>query len=385
MSRTFAAIVGLASVAVIGGACAPGLSPSQNSAIVPSPAAGTAIDEADVRRILSALADDSMQGRLAGTAGADRAAAYIDREMRSIALTPAGDSGYYQKVALAVTGNSLSVLDSFDALAALPTDQRRIGYNMIGAVRGSDPVLRDQIVVIAAHYDHLGIGMPVNGDSIYNGADDDASGVTAVLEIARSMIAGPRPRRTMVFIATTGEEEGILGTQWYVKHPEFPLSKMVAEMEVEMIGRPDSLAGGPGKGWLTGYDRSTMGDMLKAAGVPIVPDPYPQMHFYERSDNIVFAQMGIPAHTLSSYNLHSDYHRPSDEVSRIDFAHVTAVVRAGAMAARFFRTVPRPRGNRAGNPCPTIDARYRFIPTEPVGETHHGSLDHRETHRVTTT
>ena len=290
----------------------------------------TAITEQDVRRILSSLADDSMQGRLTGTPGANRAARFIDREMRSIGLMPAGDSGYYQKVPLAA---------------------RRIGYNLIGVVRGSDPVLRDQVVVIAAHYDHLGIGAPVNGDSIYNGADDDASGVTAVLEIARSLIAGPSPKRTVVLVTTSGEEEGILGMQWYVAHPEFPLSKMVAEMEIEMIGRPDSLAGGPGMAWLTGYDRSTMGEMLKAAGVPIVADPYPDQQFFERSDNIVFAQMGIPAHTLSSYNLHSDYHQPSDDIGKIDFAHVTAVIRAGAMAARILADGPAPMWKAGGKPA----------------------------------
>ncbi|HZK78394.1 MAG TPA: M20/M25/M40 family metallo-hydrolase, partial [Gemmatimonadaceae bacterium] len=274
--------------------------------------ADSVINETDVRRILSALAADSMEGRLTGSPGADRAAAFIDREMRSIGITPAGDSGYYQKVALAMKPGGccrqaeMVVLDSMGALAAYPESARRIGYNLIGVINGSDPVLRDQIIVIASHYDHLGIGTSVNGDSIYNGADDDASGITAVLEIARSLATGPRPKRTVVFITTTGEEEGILGTQWYVVHPKFPISKMVAEMEVEMIGRPDSLAGGRGKGWLTGYDRSTMGDMLKAAGVPIVADPYPQMHFFERSDNIIFAEMGVPAHTLSSYNMHTD-------------------------------------------------------------------------------
>jgi hypothetical protein len=354
VARIFRKVFALASAAAIVGACASSSSLAQNPAPTPSVSASSAISEIDVRRILSTLADDSMEGRLSGTPGANRAAAFIDREMRSIGLTPAGDSGYYQKVALAATGSAhtLSLLDSLGALAALPPEQRRIGYNMIGVVKGSDPVLSNQIVVIAAHYDHLGIGKPVNGDSIYNGADDDASGVTAVLEIARSLTSGPHPKRTVVFITTTGEEEGILGTQWYVKHPEFPLSKMVAEMEVEMIGRPDSMAGGPGKGWLTGYERSTMGDMLKAAGVPIVPDPYPQMHFFERSDNIVFAQMGIPAHTLSSYNLHSDYHQPSDEVSRIDFAHVTGVIRAGAMAARILADGPAPTWKPGGQPPP---------------------------------
>ncbi len=142
--------------------------------------------------------------------------------------------------------------------------------------------------------------------------------MTAVLEIARSVTRGTAPKRTLVFVATTGEEEGTLGTEWYVAHPKFPLSSMVAEMEIEMIGRADSLAGGSGKGWLTGYSRSTMGEMLKAANIPIVADPYPAQHFFERSDNIVFALMGIPAHTLSSYNLHSDCHQPSDDVNLID-------------------------------------------------------------------
>jgi Zn-dependent M28 family amino/carboxypeptidase len=245
--------------------------------------------------------------------------------MQSIGLAPIDSGGYFQVV---------------------PT----FGSNVIGVLPGSDSVLRDQIVVIAAHYDHLGIGDPVNGDSIYNGADDDASGVTAVLEIARALKRGPPPKRTVIFIATTGEEEGVKGTEWLVAHPEFPLSKMVAEMEVEMIGRPDPKAGGSGKGWMTGYDRSTMGAMLKAAGVPIVADPYPQMDFYERSDNIVFAQMGIPAHTLSSYNLHKDYHSVFDDVNRIDFAHVTGVIRAGAMAARLLADGPVPTWNPGGRP-----------------------------------
>lgn len=320
--------VSLLGIAIGVGACASVPSTAQSTAPAASSQNVSAINETDVRRILSSLAADSMEGRLAGSPGADKAAGFISREMQSIGLSPAGDSAFYQSVP-------------------------KLGYNVIGVLEGSDPGLRDQIVVIAAHYDHLGTGEPVGGDSIYNGADDDASGVTAVLEIARALKTGPLPKRTIVFIATTGEEEGIIGTEWYVAHPKFPLSKMVAEMEVEMIGRPDSLAGGPGKGWLTGYDRSTMGEMLKAAGVPIVADPYPQMHFFERSDNIVFAQMGIPAHTLSSYNLHKDYHTVTDDVNRIDFSHVTEVIRAGAIAARLLSDGPVPTWKAGGRPAPS--------------------------------
>jgi Zn-dependent M28 family amino/carboxypeptidase len=275
--------------------------------------------------------------------------------MKSIGLVPAGDSAYFQKVPFASTTSTngrerLTLLDSMSALAGVPVAARRISYNVIGTIPGADPVLKDQFVVIAAHYDHLGIGPAVNGDSIYNGADDDGSGVAVVMSIARAIKAGPPPKRTMIFMTTTGEEQGIRGTRWYIRHPVAPLSKMVAELEVEMVGRPDSLAGGRGKTWMTGYERSTMGDMLKAAGIPIVPDPYPAQRFFERSDNIVFALAGIPAHTLSTYNLHEDYHQPSDEVSRIDFTHLTEVALAGARAARLLADGPAPQWKPGGQP-----------------------------------
>ncbi|HVD59380.1 MAG TPA: M20/M25/M40 family metallo-hydrolase, partial [Gemmatimonadaceae bacterium] len=182
--------------------------------------ASDAITESDVRRILSTLAADSMEGRATGTPGANKAARFIASEMKALGLTPAGDTGYFQRVPFVSGGRrGVSLVESFDALAKLPEADRRIGYNMIGVIPGIDPVLKDQVVAFAAHYDALGIRTPVNGDSIVNGADDDASGVTTVLEIARAFASGPKPRRTILFIATTGEEQGILGTQWYVAHP----------------------------------------------------------------------------------------------------------------------------------------------------------------------
>jgi len=225
-----------------------------------------------------------------------------------------------------------------------------VSYNVIGYLGASDPALKDEVVVIGAHYDALGIRPAVNGDSIVNGADDDASGVTAVLEIARALARGPAPKRTIVFLLTTGEEQGILGTRWYVKEPAFPITQTVADIQIEMIGRPDSLAGGSGKGWLTGYERSTMGEILKAGNVPIVPDPYPAMRFFERSDNIVFARLGIPAHTLSSYNLHKDYHTPGDDVDKIDFAHMTGVITAAVEAVRLLANGPTPQWKEGGRP-----------------------------------
>jgi hypothetical protein len=342
----------------------------------PAPRQGGGTTPADVRRILSALADDSMEGRASGTPGAQRAARYIGGEMKKIGLEPLGDSGYFQRVPLAIDSvkptrvmrdpkdsthrirvpidgplrGALVVHASFAELDSLPASRRPPTVNVIGVIRGSDPALRSEYVLVDAHYDHLGIGRPVKGDSIYNGADDDASGVTAVLEIARQMMNGPKPKRTVVFAAMMGEEVGLLGTNWYIAHPAIPLDKMAANLEIEMIGRPDSLAGGVGRAWLTGYERSNMGEQLAAAGIPIVPDKRPEQQFFQRSDNIAFARRGIPAHTLSSFNLHGDYHQPSDDISRVDFVHMAGVVNAGAKAVRILSDGPKPEWKPGGRP-----------------------------------
>ena len=311
------------------------------------------VHRADIVRQLSALADDSMQGRMTGSRGAVMAARFIAREMRAAGLAPAGDSGFLQRVPVgAADGNGRhSWLVLLDHFSTAPDGFHRVpALNVVGVLRGSDPVLRDSVVLVDAHYDHLGIGKAVHGDSIYNGADDDASGTVAVLEIARALAHGPPLRRTVVFLATTGEEVGLLGTRWFVSHPVVPLARIEANLEIEMIGRPDSLAGGPGRGWLTGYERSTMGAMFTRAGLPIVPDRRPAQHFFARSDNIAFAKRGIPAQTLSSFDLHDDYHEPSDEVSRIDFDHMTALITAAASAVRLLANDPAPVWLKGGRP-----------------------------------
>lgn len=246
----------------------------------------------------------------------------------------------------------LTVLPSMAVWDTMPAAARRTGRNVVGVIPGSDPKLKNEVILVMAHYDHLGIRGPgVNGDSIYNGADDDASGTTAVLEIARALKQGKAPKRTVVFATMTGEEMGLLGTNYFIANPPFPLKTMVAGFEIEMIGRPDSLAGGAGKAWLTGYERSTMGDMLKSNGIAIVPDPRPSQNFFQRSDNYAFARMGIVAHTLSTFNLHTDYHRPSDEADAFDFDHMTAVIKAGAQAVRHLADGPTPTWHEGGKPA----------------------------------
>ena len=307
----------------------------------------TAVSEAQVRRLESALADDSMQGRLTGSEGGARAARYIAEQLHDAGLRPMGDSGYFQRVPVSATDSGIELRTSFSDNAP---GRHETAVNVIGLLEGSDSRLKGEIVLVDAHYDHLGIGAPVHGDSIYNGADDDASGTVSVLSVARALAAGPRPKRSVLFVLTTGEEEGLLGTRWLIAHFPLSMDSVVANLETEMIGRPDSLAGGEGRAWLTGYDRSTMGAMLRRANIPIVADPRPNEHFFERSDNIAFAMRGIPAHTLSSFNLHADYHQPSDDLSRIDFAHMTSVINSAVRAVRLLADGPLPVWNPGGRP-----------------------------------
>lgn len=198
-------------------------------------------------------------------------------------------------------------------------------WNVIGVLRGSDPKLQKQAVLFSAHLDHLGIGNPVNGDSIYNGADDDASGVTAVLELARVLGSGPKPKRTVLFALFGSEELGGLGSQYFREHPPLPLHEISANLEFEMIGRPDTAVAAD-QLWLTGWERSNLGPVLAAHGARLVGDPHPKEQFFMRSDNYELALKGVVAQTISSYGLHADYHQPGDEVSKLDFKHMDTAI-----------------------------------------------------------
>ena len=309
--------------------------------------------------LVSALAHDSLEGRSTGEPGSVKAATIIAREMSRAGLEPAGDSGYLQRIPVAIGTRVVNdrevrvplLAASFAALDSIANAKRRPAYNVIGRLRGADSALAREHVLIGAHYDHVGIRTPIEGDSIYNGADDDASGAAAVLEIAGLLARGARPRRTIVFAAWTGEEVGGLGARWYIDHPVLPLGEVVANLEIEMIGRPDSLAGGRGKAWLAGYERSTMGTIFATAGLPIRPDKRPSQNFFQRSDNYPFAQRGIVAHTLSSFNLHADYHRPSDEAERIDARHLAAVINVAAQAVRLLADGEKPVWKPGGRPA----------------------------------
>jgi hypothetical protein len=312
-----------------------------------------------VRTLLSVIAADSMEGRYVWSPGSHRAAKYIAEQMGAIGLVPGGDSGYFQRIpgAADATGR-VRRLPKLSDLDSVPADRRRVTVNVVGLIPGKGWNGPDSTILVDAHFDHIGmVGagqcQPTGEDRICNGADDDASGTVAVLEIARLIKRmGRQPSRTLVFAATTGEEAGLVGTRYYIDNPARPLASMAANLEIEMIGRPDTVAVGVGRAWLTGFERSSMGEMFQFNGLPVLADMRPSQQFFRRSDNIAFAQMGIPAHTLSSFNLHTDYHQATDDVSKVDFNHMSTLINIAARAVWVLSEAPAPQWYPGQRPCP---------------------------------
>ncbi|HEX5886698.1 MAG TPA: M20/M25/M40 family metallo-hydrolase [Pyrinomonadaceae bacterium] len=263
------------------------------------------IKEQNVRAQLSFLASDAMQGRGSGTTYERIAAEYIGSQFRQFGLEPAGDT------------------DSAGAKTFVQRVPLQSGFtwNAIGVLRGTDP--SGQAIMLSAHLDHLGVNEALTGeDKIFNGADDNASGCVAVLELARVLAAGKRPRRTVYFICFGSEEKRGLGSRHFIDNPPAPLTQIVANLNFEMLGRPDTKIP-PGMLWLTGFERSTLGPELARRRASLVADPRPEQRFFQRSDNYPLALQGVIAHTISSFGLHTDYHRPSDDLSKIDFPFMT--------------------------------------------------------------
>jgi peptidase M28-like protein len=306
-----------------------------------APRTKTTVSEKSVRKHMEALAGDEMRGR--GSASADELAAakYIASQMKLLKIKPAGDDGGYLQ-------NVKFMRRVRGAPNQPPTEATTT--NVIGILPGRDRKLAKEAVLLSAHLDHLGIGREVNGDTIYNGADDDASGVTAVLELAKALMAGPRPKRTVVFVLFGSEEIGGHGARYFQEHPPVPIESFVANLEFEMIGRPDAAVAAHTL-WLTGYERSNLGPELAKHGARLVADPHPDQRFFQRSDNYVLAKKGIIAHTVSSFGLHTDYHRPSDDLAQIDFAHMTDAIRSMVVPVRWLvNSNFKPEWNPGGKP-----------------------------------
>jgi len=193
--------------------------------------------------------------------------------------------------------------------------------------------LKDTYVMVTAHYDHIGMKPSGEGDLIYNGANDDGSGTVSVIELA-SAIAGmhPHPRRSIVFMTVFGEEEGLLGSQYYARHPVVPLKQTVADINVEQIGRTDDSEGPQVKSaTITGFTYSDLPALFaeagKATGVKVYDRNTGDDPYFARSDNQALADSGIPSHTLAVGLEFPDYHEVGDEWHKIDYTNMVSIDR----------------------------------------------------------
>ena len=211
------------------------------------------------------------------------------------------------------------------AVHAIPQTAPRMTYNAIGYLEGSDP--KSGTILLTAHLDHLGIAEAVNGDEIYNGANDDAAGTTAVLELAHALAAGPRLKRNVLFVCFGSEELGELGSTYFGLHSPLPLKDLVANLGFEMIGAQDPNMPN-GVLLMTGWERSNLGPALKEHGALLGPDPYPEQHFFERSDNYALALKGVVAHTAAGWAAPPTYHQPDDDMAHLDLPFMTAAIQS---------------------------------------------------------
>jgi len=339
-----------------------------------------AITATDLRTRLYIYADDSMMGRRVGTQGDLMATRYIESEVRRMGLEPAGDSGtFFQDI-------------HPDSIRGMPRGTQfapGTARNVVAILRGSDPVLRNEYVAIGAHNDHIGIRStpadydslrtfnieldrtgnpmwdrripadkrtaaraaihvnvdslrrirPAHLDSINNGADDDGSGTVAVLEIAQNLAAAPvKPKRSILFVWHTGEEAGLLGSKWFTEHPTVPRDSIVAQLNMDMVGRGEAVdlaGGGPNYLQLVGTRRvsTELGDLVeKVNSERKTPFKFDYQYdangdhnrFYCRSDHYMYARYGIPIAFFTT-GLHADYHQVTDEVQYINYEHMEHV------------------------------------------------------------
>jgi Zn-dependent M28 family amino/carboxypeptidase len=250
--------------------------------------------------------------------------------------------------------------------------------NVVGTVPGSDPALRDQYVAFSAHWDHLGIGPAVNGDSIYNGAEDKASGVSDLLAVARAAAQGPPTRRSLVFVFVTAEESGLLGSASFAEHPTVPIDHLVAALNVDggnVLGEVRDFN-------LLGDTKSTLGPsfaaLIAGRGWRVSPDQHPERGHFYRSDHFSFARAGVPAVSFGGGNDYSAhpagwgeqqaedytehrYHQPSDEY-RPDF-DLSGAVQLSNLVLEFGRQL----ANDSGVPQWSPDAEFAALrPPHPA-------------------
>ena len=278
------------------------------------------INESIVKKHIYTLANDSMQGRKAGTEGIEKAAKYIEGQFKKIGLK------YF---------NNNSFRQTFNYKNKRSRNQEELKlFNVIGFLEGNEK--KDEIVVISAHYDHLGMKSTGSGDLIFNGANDNATGVAAVLTLAEYFKSKNNNSRSILFIAFTAEEMGLVGSNYFGK--TISAESSVAGINIEMIGKESPF--GPNTAWLTGFQRSNFGKIiqknLSSSEFKIYPDPFISYRLFFRSDNASFARLGIPAHTFSTSPMDKDldYHKVTDEASTLNMKTITQTIKAIAIGTK---------------------------------------------------
>lgn len=352
------------------------------------------ISEDSLRGNLSFIASDALEGRATPSRGLDIAAEYIAAQFRRAGLEAAGDAndkgekGFFQTatwVLGAKTGDNFEAatkdgslkmrlrsaqveqLTQAGVIAKTPPvgDQPTAGNkeetlsfktsNVVGLLRGSDPVLKDTYVMVTAHYDHLGINSGMAGtDLINNGANDDGSGTVSVIELASALASmKTRPKRSIVFATFYGEERGGFGSRYYGQHPPFPLEKTIADVNLEHVGRTDDLEGDKtNTATLTGFDYSDMGPIFKKAGeltgINVYKHEKNSDAFFPRSDNQMMANAGVPAHTLCVAFIFPDYHKVGDHWDKINYPNLAKTNRMVALALTMIaNSAEAPKWNEA--------------------------------------
>lgn len=270
-----------------------------------------AINVKEVTRIETELASDKMEGRAIFTRGIDSASAFIEKEFAKTNLSFYQDLKNYRQD-FSVDGKTAN-----NVIAILPGKSKS-----------------DEFVIFSAHYDHLGL-VADGKDKVYNGANDDASGVTAILLLAKHFKELNYNERTLIFVAFTGEEVGGYGSRFFSK--SIDADKVVAMFNIEMIGTESKW--GKNSCYITGFEKSDFGTILqnnlKGSNFNFYPDPYTTEQLFYRSDNARLAALGVPAHTISTSKMDSEanYHKVSDEVSTLDLKNMTEVIKAIAISS----------------------------------------------------
>ena len=285
------------------------------------------ISEDVARDIVATLADDSFEGREAGLRGGELAAEYIVSQLKKWGVKPLSSSGYYQEFE-SVRNQSNWITESDMPLDKLIAEgcEKRVMKNILACIPGKG----EGYVVVGAHYDHLGVDTTLVGDQCYNGADDNASGVSAVMQLAKAIKKlKTQPERTIIFAFWDGEEKGFLGSRFFVKRTAF-LSEISAYMNFDMVGRA-AVGNRCNLSYIYSAGNPAFGEWLQADlenyKLELMPDFKASKNLLDGSDNVPFARKGVPIvwyHTEG----HPDYHRPSDTADKVNYSKLLEITRA---------------------------------------------------------